>query len=204
MAVAEHPLCWGGFVVDVAGIDLRAVFEQVGGDLNRAGEVERSLAVAASGVHELRIALHQLAEPVHQPQPCRGMNIDLGPQRDGVSRQLRRRPCEAVQNHPPTTGSFASRFAPAARRASIIAGLRAACEQRRIKRPQRLIDPRPEIGVAVEQRADSIGVIGSDRLRELINGGQCERVMGHRVCLTEGTPGTGFVTAAGDFTSRKA
>ncbi len=44
------------FVIFIESVDLGAMFEQKAGDLNRAGEMQRPLAVAALGMDERWIA----------------------------------------------------------------------------------------------------------------------------------------------------
>ena len=49
LAVTDHPLRRGGFVIDIERVNVRAVVEQVLGDRNVAREVKGRLAVAATG-----------------------------------------------------------------------------------------------------------------------------------------------------------
>ena len=87
-AVAKHPLRGGGFVVDVECVDVGAMVEQERRDLDGAGEVERSLAIASPGVHALRISLDELPQTVQVAQARRGVNVNDGPTLDGVRRKL--------------------------------------------------------------------------------------------------------------------
>ena len=111
-------------MVDVECVDVRAMIEQVGGDLDRAGEVERGLAVAAPGVHALWISLDELAQAVQAAEPRRGMNVHDGPALDGVLRQLEIAVCRKP-NPPAHHWLLALMSAPAASSTSIIARLRA-------------------------------------------------------------------------------
>ena len=86
-----------GLVIDVAGVDVGAVIEQVRRDLDRRREMERGLAVAATGVDKLRVALDQLAESVHAGKARRGVDVDHGPALDRVVRQLGRNPVEQTK-----------------------------------------------------------------------------------------------------------
>ena len=59
--------------------------------------MERGLAVAATGVDKLRVALDQLAESVHAAEARRGVDVDHGPALDRVVRQLGRNPVEQTK-----------------------------------------------------------------------------------------------------------
>src|SRR4029453_3346866 len=54
--IADEMLRRGRIVILIESVDLGAMFEQKAGDLNRAGEMQRPLAVAALGMDERWIA----------------------------------------------------------------------------------------------------------------------------------------------------
>ena len=93
-------------MVNVAGIDLGAMIEKICGNLDRASEVQRGLAVAAAGMNALRVRFDQFAKAVHPTQAHRGMDVHNGPA------SLRRTPPNrdprypGSRNHRPTTGSW--------------------------------------------------------------------------------------------------
>ena len=63
-------------MIDVARVDRRAMVEQVAGDVDRRGEVERGLAVAAARVHQRRVGRQQCVEPVDHAVPGGGVDVD--------------------------------------------------------------------------------------------------------------------------------
>lgn len=69
-------------------VDVGAMFEQVSGDLDRAGEVQWSLAVTTPRVHTLWVRRNDLAQAVHPPKPRRGVNVHDGPAVDGILGKL--------------------------------------------------------------------------------------------------------------------
>src|SRR5260370_24464886 len=48
LPLPNHPLCGGGFVVNVTRVDVRPLAQKVFRDFNRCGEVKRGLAIAAA------------------------------------------------------------------------------------------------------------------------------------------------------------
>jgi hypothetical protein len=73
-----HVLGGGGFVVDVARVDLGSMVEQKSGDLNGCGEVKRKLAVTTSCMDELRVESQELTNAVDHAESSGSMDIDKG------------------------------------------------------------------------------------------------------------------------------
>src|SRR5581483_3070619 len=88
LSCAHHILRRGGFVVDVAGVDVSAVRDEQGGNLDSGGRVQRELAVAAAGVDKLRIGGQQFANPVDLAKSRCCVDIHLRPAADQVFRKL--------------------------------------------------------------------------------------------------------------------
>jgi len=86
-AFANHPLRWGRFVIDVEGVDVRAVGEKVIGDFSGGSEVERRLAVASAGVDQIGIAFDELFEAIEVAQARGGVGIDVGAAFDEEGRE---------------------------------------------------------------------------------------------------------------------
>ena len=63
-------------MVHIARIDIRALIEQVLGDLDGRGEVQRSLSISTSGVNQRRIGCDQFLELVDHAEPSRRMDRD--------------------------------------------------------------------------------------------------------------------------------
>src|SRR5579883_217714 len=55
LADAEHVLSRGGFVIDVAGVDVGSLFEKELCDFAGGREVQRGLAIAAASVYDLGV-----------------------------------------------------------------------------------------------------------------------------------------------------
>jgi hypothetical protein len=71
-------LRWGRVVIIIERVDLGAVFEQKSGDWNRAGEMQRPLAVTALGMNEGGIACDRRHELRHHAEICRRPDVDPG------------------------------------------------------------------------------------------------------------------------------
>ena len=63
-------------------VDLRAAVEQEFSDFGRAGEMQRTLAVAAAGVDQRGICVEQCPDLVDPPEMGGGPDIDLGAARN--------------------------------------------------------------------------------------------------------------------------
>ena len=63
LTVAHHVLRGSGFVVHVAGVDVRAVIQQELRDLDRAGKMERRLAITAAGPRTTRPGFAPVCSP---------------------------------------------------------------------------------------------------------------------------------------------
>ncbi len=150
LAIAHHVLGGRRFVIDVAGIDLGAVIEQVRRDLDRAGEMERRLAVPAAGVHQVRVERDQFAQSVHHAQACRGVHVDDGAPLDRIGGQLGAGPVKSPKpaRPPPTL-----RVQVGTRVEQDIQHRAAADvdDRGRIERAQRLVDLRLQLGMALEE-----------------------------------------------------
>src|SRR5882724_9895485 len=59
LTFANHPLSWRGFMIDIPGINFRAMFQQKFGDLDRARKVQRSLTIAAARMHKRCVSANQ-------------------------------------------------------------------------------------------------------------------------------------------------
>ena len=88
LAVTHHVLGRGGFVIDIAGVDIRAVGEEELGHFQGAGKMERSLAIAAASVDEARVGGDERLEPIDHPEACGSVNIDRGSALDRISREV--------------------------------------------------------------------------------------------------------------------
>src|SRR6185369_8122649 len=81
-------------MVDITGVDIRAMIEQVRGDFDGRGEVKRRLSVSAARVNQRGIGCDQLLELVEQAQPRRRMN---GNRRSALDRAGSHRGLSLVQ-----------------------------------------------------------------------------------------------------------
>ena len=153
--VADEVLRCRRLVIDVACIDVCAVIEQVPGDLDRAGAVQRGLAIAASCEHQRGIAFDQLAHAIELPEVCRGEDVHDRAARDQRRGLLRRDvPLQQAEGPGP----------PIALQIQIRAVLDQDVEQRQVlprghrrpsaERPSRSIHGCTHFGVTLEQRAD--------------------------------------------------
>ena len=77
-AIADEVLRRGRVVIIVERVDLGAMLEQKSGDLDRAGEMQRPLAVAALGMDERRIARDQGRELRHHAEIGGRPDVDPG------------------------------------------------------------------------------------------------------------------------------
>ena len=77
-AIADEVLCRGRIVIFVERVNLGAMLDQKSGDLDRAGEMQRPLAVAALGMDEGRIARDQGRELRHHAEIGRRPDVDPG------------------------------------------------------------------------------------------------------------------------------
>jgi hypothetical protein len=84
----SHILRGSGFMVNVASIDVGAVIEQEGGDLDRGREMEWELTVAAACVDEGWIGSEQLADAVDHAEPGGSVDVDASATRDEVFRKF--------------------------------------------------------------------------------------------------------------------
>src|SRR6516225_5097500 len=91
-------------MVHITGVNLGTLIEQICGDVDRAGKVERSLAVAATGTNQLGIRGNQLSHSVQHAEACRRVDVHESTPSDGVSGQLRTSHVqEAEATRPPAT-----------------------------------------------------------------------------------------------------
>ena len=87
---AQHVLRRRGFVLDVASIDVGAVFEQVLRDLHGGSEVQRGLAVRAAGADHVGIGRHEFLQFLEHPQARRRVRIHHGAALDQKCRHIGR------------------------------------------------------------------------------------------------------------------
>ena len=71
-------LRWRRKVVDAAGVDVRTARDEIARDLEGRSVVQRRLAVAATGMHQRRVGVEQLAQSVDHPELRRGEDVDNG------------------------------------------------------------------------------------------------------------------------------
>ena len=77
------------------------MIEEVLGDLHRAGEVKRGLAVPAAGVDKRGVGRDQFAESVDQPQAGCRVRVHDGAALDGVGGQFGFRAMEEPESSGP-------------------------------------------------------------------------------------------------------
>src|SRR4051812_35569384 len=88
LPVFGHELGRGRFMVNIGGIDGCTPLQQQSRDLDSAGKVQRSLAIAASGVNEAGVAVEEFEELSLPSQARGGMSVEACASRDGVGGQL--------------------------------------------------------------------------------------------------------------------
>jgi hypothetical protein len=167
LTVIKHPLRGGGFVIDVAGVDLSVVIEKILCDLNGAGEVKRQLAITAAGADESWVRLKKPGELVEEPEARGGMNIDLCAALDGIAGDIGRGGVKKTERPGP----------PAASGIKIRPGLEEEIEhsaaahredRRGIEGVGGIVDVRFQFRTAREQFAQSRNVIVAKRLVRLL------------------------------------
>ncbi len=100
-----HVLKCGGFVIDVAGVDVGTGIEEEGGDFDGGGEVKRELAVAAASMDELRIGSEEFADAFDHAKSSSGVNVEGGAARDQVVSELGRCGIENAETAGPPLGA---------------------------------------------------------------------------------------------------
>src|SRR5439155_10947161 len=90
-------------MVDVASLDVSAVIEQIFGDFDRAGKMQRSLTIAAASVDEVGIGGDELAQFVEHGETSGGMRSDHRAALDSIRCKVRAGGVEqAKASSPPT------------------------------------------------------------------------------------------------------
>src|SRR4051794_1467302 len=89
LPVAQHILCRRGFMIHISRIDVRAAVQQIAGDLDTAGEVQWSLSVSATRVHETWVPGNQLAKLLQHSKPRCRMRSYNGAALNSVRGQVR-------------------------------------------------------------------------------------------------------------------
>ena len=156
-------------MIDVACIDVCAMIEQVSGDLDRAGAVQRGLAIAASCEHQRGIAFDQLAEAIELPEVCCGEDVhDRAARNQGLGLLWCDVPLQQAEGPCP----------PIALEVQIRAVLDQDVQQRQVlprghrrpsaERPSRSIHGGTHFGVILEQRADLFLVARVEPADELL------------------------------------
>ena len=181
--LAQRVLRRGRFVVHVAGVDLGAVVEQEPGDLDVARDVQRRLAVASAGVHDAGVGGDELLQPIEQAQARGGVRVD----RRSALDQERLEPAIRVEHAEAAGPPVAARVDVGARFEQHVDQLAIPALNRHQQRGRaerafghRLVEPRLELGMALERLADPRGVAGSDRGRQR-RGGLAHRAWIRRI-----------------------
>ena len=162
LAIANHPLCWAGFVIDVARVDVGAPIDEQFGDLDRRREMQRRLPVAAARMHERRTLGQHLFERLAHAQPGGRMRVNP---RAALEQERNERWLGAVEHAEAASPPVASRV-------DVRTGLQEHVDRRAIlvvdrdhqrrlaERPSRhrLVEGRSQIRVTRERGADRVRV----------------------------------------------
>ena len=162
LAVADHPLRWTGFVIDVARVDVGAPIDEQFGDLDGRREMQRRLPVSAARMHEFRtLGQHPVERLAHAEA---GGRMRVNP-RTALEQERNERWLGAVEHAEAASP-------PVAARVDVRAGLQQHVDcrailvvdrdhQRRLaERPSRhrRVERRSQIRVTRERGADSVRV----------------------------------------------
>lgn len=75
-------------MINIPGVDLRAVIEKVSGDLGGCGKVQRRLSIAPGSMHQFRIRTDEFLELIDHSQAGRRVGSDPRATFDGIDRQF--------------------------------------------------------------------------------------------------------------------
>ena len=164
-------------MIDVASIDVCAAIEQVLGDLDGAGAVQRRFAIAASCENQRRIPFDQLAQAIELPEVCGGEDVhDCAARDQGFGLLGRDVPLQQAEGTCP----------PIALEVQVRAVLDQDVEQRQVlprghrrpsaERPSRSIHGGAHFGVSLEQRADLFRIARAESADELLQRRLRERI----------------------------
>jgi hypothetical protein len=168
LSVSHHVLGRGRFVVDIAGVDVGPGLKEKLGDFDGAREVERCLTVTATRMHQIGLTGQQLAQCVDPPESGSGVGVDGGAALNGVVRKFGRATVQKTEPAGP----------PPAAGVNICTGLEQGVQYfrsfrvddgRRVERPYRFVDFRPQLWVLGEVGADETGIILAECFLQLFN-----------------------------------
>src|ERR1051325_3663711 len=104
LSITHHVLGWGGLMIDIEGVDVRAVLEQVFGRGDAGGKMKRRLAIAPARFDKSGVGGHKFAQSVEHAQSGGGMDINNCATLDRVSSQFRTRAVKQPETAgPPAT-----------------------------------------------------------------------------------------------------
>ena len=166
LAVADHILRGGGFMIHVAGVEVRAAIDQELRDLDRAGKMKRCLAVPAGRVHQFRIRGDQFAEFVQQAEARGGVRIDDRAALDRIRRQFGWGAVEETESARPPAALGVDVGARVEQHVEHLATTHAG-NGGGVERPERFVDPGFDRGMAFEQFTEQRSVVPLKSLMQL-------------------------------------
>ena len=156
-------------VIDIAGVDVRAMVEQEIDDRRRRGEVQRPLAVAPRRMDQRGILREPCRDLVEHPQPGRGVNVDDGAALDQPSGLFGIRVVQHTEAAGPPVAAgvdVRAEFQQRLDRRAVLLG----CDDRlSAEMEQRPVDVRAKRRRVREQRSDLRRVPRFDGFHELVD-----------------------------------
>jgi hypothetical protein len=136
-------------MVYIARVYLGTLIEQIRGDVDRTGKMERSLTVASTGMNQLGICGNQLSDSVQHAEVCRRVDVHESAPPDGVSGQLRTGPMQQAEaTRPPAT--FGVEVGPSGKQSIKHLGTTSADNRWRVEWTDGLVDSCLQLGKTIK------------------------------------------------------